>query len=256
MTPGMEKGMISFYNIEKNLMERSKIVIVTWSYWSGKTTLLKRLVHLFKDHKSTVLIFDFVKRVEETLQFWSNDVNILPLWCASCDDTTLYAQQITQRAKDVEIVFVEIPADKINIWWVVESLKIEWYIDIDLIWVDRDWQKNNWFETANLSRAWIIITAVQADITRLLWNWYTNREEDWNIDTQERNHIAWWLLKPIITTKEVITFFNKYKKTITRLKWQMYDATVQQRYDIAYATGEEYITFTPTQKQIRTVHIR
>jgi hypothetical protein len=29
MTPGMEKGMISFYNIEKNLMERSKIVIVT-----------------------------------------------------------------------------------------------------------------------------------------------------------------------------------------------------------------------------------
>jgi hypothetical protein len=221
-------------------MINSKIVIVTWSYWSGKTTALKKLATINSESHIQVLIFDFVKRVEDALNFPCK-VDILPLWCASCDDTVSYAQEIQKRIQDGTSLFlVEIPADKINIGWIINVLKDKWYADIDMVWVSRDGQLYNSFEDMNMKRTWSLVNALQDDLSVVFWSGYCDVWEDMmqNKCITDRNHIAWWLCKPLLTQQDIIDFFNIYKDNITRLKWQFYDYQEKKWYDIEYANWD------------------
>ena len=227
-------------------MNWKEIYLITWWFWSGKTHLAvevtKKLLSTQKSSLS-VVIFDFVSRAFDVLRFpqpIQDSVIIEPVWCSWCNDIESYAHSIINHT--TELLVVEIPADRINISWLANTLSSIW-CSVHILSVLQTDQNLTPFEESNIHSAGKIIDRSQNNLyINLLWNWFNESLSVFpeNID---RNHVAGWLIKPIVSKESLISFFQIYKDTITRLKWQFYDNLDKVWYDIEYAQWSPSIQF-------------
>ena len=98
-------------------MNKNHIIIITWDYWSGKTTVMSGFADRFS---SNSLIFDFTERFEDQLRFVSWSISTILMWCNWCADSNSYISYIIQQCNNnIENLFVEIPNDRINLWQVI-----------------------------------------------------------------------------------------------------------------------------------------
>ena len=226
-------------------MNWKEIYLITWWFWAGKTHLAieitKELLSI-KETSLSVVIFDFVSRAFDILRFpqsIQDSVIVEPVWCSWCNDIESYVQNIVNRTS--EVLIVEIPADRINISWLAKSLSSLW-CSVHVLSVLQSGQNLTPFEEGNIQSAGRIIKRFEDQLyINLLWSWF--RELDSQLKNEDRNHVAGWLMKPAINTRQLNSFFEGHIDNITRLKWQFYDNIDKVWYDIEYAKWWNNIQF-------------
>jgi len=207
-------------------MNKKNIIIVTWDYWSGKTTIMsKHASQFFCDS----LIFDFTARVADQSKFTWWKVSTILMWCNGCADSNAYIEYITQSLQDkIFILFVEVPNDRINLWQVILWLEKQWHA-VHVLWI---WWKQITDKTqeqllttfADINMSYTQTIPLQVNYIEDLFVWHC---PIWNNDSIEKsnNHNAWWFLKPYMTSQDIKRlekFIQQNNTNVERCKWQIH----------------------------------
>ena len=223
-------------------MNKNHIIIITWDYWSGKTTVMSGFADRFS---SNSLIFDFTERFEDQLRFVSWSISTILMWCNWCADSNSYISYIIQQCNNnIENLFVEIPNDRINLWQVIIWLEKEWY-NIHVLWISLFLQNIKWEIVQNFAdiNMWYAKN-IPCWITNIedLYIWYNIPKKSDPVMQNSNNHNAWGFLKPYISVEDIVwlkEFIQSNTENIERCKWQFYyqgDIDLQEWwYDIEWS---------------------